>query len=285
LRTLLIGALAATLVGCSHQPPPRAAMSPRPVPNAFAHLTATRQSELFGSKLATTEGKSDIAGHRDRLAHAHLASTTMKSSVIAANAGTTSRSGLAQVHLQAAHSAAVAARTSIPGPHPIVDAPSTKTIEEQVAAATVVAERMTIATTFAALKANNRGRFAQSKTENGDGAKATTTSANNIDLPVAVLMVRSDIKSVSELTGKTIAVESRYSAYNRSVRAAIVEAGAPEVELSEDQATAISRLVSGEVPAAVLALVSAEAAEDFPEIAGFTIFRVPLSPRFLWEAQ
>jgi hypothetical protein len=30
------------------------------------------------------------------------------------------------------------------------------------------------------------------------------------------------------------------------------------------------------VPAAVLALVSAEAAEGFPEVAGFKIFRIPL---------
>jgi ABC-type amino acid transport substrate-binding protein len=142
---------------------------------------------------------------------------------------------------------------------------------------------MTIATTLAALK--DRDRSNQSKTTEDGDAKATTASANKIDLPVALLMARSDIKSVSELTGKTIAIESRYSAYNRSVRAAIVEAGAPEVQLSEDQATAINRLVSGEVPAAVLALVSAEAAENFPEIAGFRIFHVPLSPRFLWDAQ
>ena len=289
MRTLLIGALAATLVGCSHQPPPRAAISLRSGPNALVRTTTIRQR----SKLATTEGKSDIAVHRDRLAlahahpAAHLAGATTKSSEIAANAGTASPMppSLAQTHVRAAGSAAatVAARTNIPGPHPIVGAPSTKTIQEQVAAATVVAERMTIATTLAALK--DRDRSNQSKTTEDGDAKATTASANKIDLPVALLMARSDIKSVSELTGKTIAIESRYSAYNRSVRAAIVEAGAPEVQLSEDQATAINRLVSGEVPAAVLALVSAEAAENFPEIAGFRIFHVPLSPRFLWDAQ
>ena len=267
-------------------------MSLRSSPNALVRTTTIRQSVLFRSELATTEGKSDIAGHRDRLAlaHAHparLAGATTKSNEIAANAGTASPMppSLAQAHVRAAGSAAaaVAARTNIPGPHPIVGAPSTKTIQEQVAAATVVAERMTIATTLAALK--DRDRSNQSKTTEDGDAKATTASANKIDLPVALLMARSDIKSVSELTGKTIAIESRYSAYNRSVRAAIVEAGAPEVQLSEDQATAINRLVSGEVPAAVLALVSAEAAENFPEIAGFRIFHVPLSPRFLWDAQ
>jgi hypothetical protein len=51
------------------------------------------------------------------------------------------------------------------------------------------------------------------------------------------------------------------------------------VRLSQGQAKAVDRLISGEVPAAVLTLVSPEVAEMFPEIAGFNIFRVPLSPR------
>jgi hypothetical protein len=61
----------------------------------------------------------------------------------------------------------------------------------------------------------------------------------------------------------------------------IAAAGAAEVQLSEGQTTAINWVASGEVPAAVLALVSPEAAESFPEIAGLRIFRVPLSPRAL----
>ena len=56
-------------------------------------------------------------------------------------------------------------------------------------------------------------------------------------------------------------------------------AGAPGIQFSEDQTTAINRLVNGEVPAAVLALVSADAADGFPEIVGFKILRIPLSHR------
>jgi len=41
---------------------------------------------------------------------------------------------------------------------------------------------------------------------------------------------------------------------------------------------AVDRLIRGEVPAAVLALVSPEAAEWFPEIPGYKVFRIPLSP-------
>jgi hypothetical protein len=61
----------------------------------------------------------------------------------------------------------------------------------------------------------------------------------------------------------------------------IAAAGAAEVQLSEGQTTAINRVAGGEVPAAVLALVSPKAAEAFPEVAGFGIVRVPLSPRAL----
>jgi hypothetical protein len=67
---------------------------------------------------------------------------------------------------------------------------------------------------------------------------------------------------------------------NGSVRTAIVAAGAPGIELCEDQTIAINRLINGEVPAAVLALVATDAADGFPEIVGFNIFRIPLSPRF-----
>jgi hypothetical protein len=76
-------------------------------------------------------------------------------------------------------------------------------------------------------------------------------------------------------------IDDKYSGSNGNVRTAIVAAGAPEVQLTEGQTTAINRLVNGEVPAAVLALVSADAAEGFPEIAGFKIFHIPLSPRSL----
>jgi hypothetical protein len=48
--------------------------------------------------------------------------------------------------------------------------------------------------------------------------------------------------------------------------------------MSEDQAKAIDRMVRNEVPAAVLGVVSRDAAKGIPEIDGYQIFRVPLSP-------
>lgn len=118
-----------------------------------------------------------------------------------------------------------------------------------------------------------REHVAAARQDNGASPPADT------DRLVAVVMARPDVTSVSELAGKTIAIDDRYAASNASVRTALVAAGAPQVQLSEGQTTAVSRLSNGEVPAAVLALVTPEAAETFPAIAGYRMFHVPLSPR------
>jgi hypothetical protein len=157
--------------------------------------------------------------------------------------------------------------------------PKPRTIQAQVAAATAVAERMTAATAVPppAQTASNTDPSNRSEPP-VDAEKTATASPNNANLLVALLMARPDIKSVSDLAGKDIAIDDRQSASNDNVRAAIVAAGAAEVQLSEGQTMAIDRLIGGEVPAAVLTLVSPEAAEGFPEIAGFNIFRIRLSP-------
>ena len=117
----------------------------------------------------------------------------------------------------------------------------TRTTEAQVAAATAVAERVTAATA------------------------------------VAVLMARPEIRSLSDLAGTNIAIDDKHSAADSNIRTAMAAAGAAEVQLTASQTKAIDRVISGEVPASVLTLASPEAAEGFPEIAGFKIFRVPLS--------
>ena len=119
----------------------------------------------------------------------------------------------------------------------------------------------------------------EQKAKNADTEKTAASSPNDTDHLVAVLMARPEIKSVSDLANKDIAMDGEPSASNGSVRTAIVAAGAAEVQLSKGEAKAIDRLIAGEVPAAVLTLVSPEAAEAFPDIAGFRIFRIPLSPK------
>jgi hypothetical protein len=119
----------------------------------------------------------------------------------------------------------------------------TRTTQAQVTAATAVAERVTAAAA------------------------------------VAILMARPEIKSLSDLAGANIAIDDKHSATSSNVRIAMAAAGAAEVQLTASQTKAIDRVIGGEVAASVLTLASPEAAEGFPEIAGFKIFRVPLSER------
>jgi len=125
---------------------------------------------------------------------------------------------------------------------------------QEVAAATEVAERTTVA----------------SLANPPDNARPTPL--------VALVIARPEIKSVSDLAGKTIAMDERFSAFSVDVWTAFVAAGKNSIELSAGHTAAIDRLSNGEVTAAVLALVSPDAADAFPEIAGFKILRVPLLP-------
>jgi hypothetical protein len=147
-----------------------------------------------------------------------------------------------------------------------VPKPEPQTVEQLVAAATAAAEHMAVTAA------------SQPKT-NGNAEKAASPASANTDLLVAVLMAQPATRAVSDLTGKTIAIDDRYAASSGSVRTAIVAAGATEVEVSAGATTAINRLTNGEVAAAVVALVTADAAETFPQIEGFKTFSVPLSPR------
>jgi ribosomal protein L19 len=151
---------------------------------------------------------------------------------------------------------------------------------QQVTVATAAAEQLQLP----AAKANGMDRsgsqdIAQHGTTARDTARTAPAPPDNPDLLVAVLMARPETKSVADLAGKTIAIDERYAKSSSTVRTAIVAAGATEVQLSEGTTTAINRLTNGEVPAAVVALVSPDATETFPDIKGFKIFHVPLSPR------
>jgi ABC-type phosphate/phosphonate transport system substrate-binding protein len=147
--------------------------------------------------------------------------------------------------------ASEAARASANDPRSTTEAAQNRTTQEQVAAASAVAERLSAPTLDASL-----------------------------DALVAVVVAGPDVKSISDLAGKTIAIDDRYSEQSiRRVRTAMVAAGALNVQLSTGPSTAINRLVGKEVPAAVVGLVSVSAAESFPELARFRTFQIPLSPR------
>ena len=111
--------------------------------------------------------------------------------------------------------------------------------------------------------------------EIGKTASATPDDPDNL---VALVLARPEINSLSDLNNKTIAITEKQSASSGRVSAALMAAGAAEVQFSEVKASAIDRLISGEVPAAVV-LASREVASLFPELEGFRTFRVPLKAR------
>ncbi len=130
---LLLGALAATLIGCSRQPPPQAAMP--------------------GKATLAWQSKKPVPGHA-RYA-ARLTGKAAKSTTVAAKTDAASRIPLPPrlSHGQAAGRAAAATsderRANIAEPHPTIGVANTRPIQEQVAAATQVAERMTAAAAVA----------------------------------------------------------------------------------------------------------------------------------------
>jgi hypothetical protein len=133
-----------------------------------------------------------------------------------------------------------------------------RTTQELVTAATALAERMTVATT----------------TSQG----APLASSDDTDPRIAILIARPDIKSVSDLSGKAIAIDDKLFDLSSKIEIAMTAAGATEVRVNEPEGKPSEPVIDGAVPAAVLTLVSREAADAFPEIPGFKIFRIPLTP-------
>lgn len=301
MRTPLIVALVASLVGCSSQPPQQEATISCAGIYPFGCSTPVRQpTEPVSVKAypADNEHRPVVAEKVDKPPSKHrrhavrLAGKSEKAARALASAEPRGDSRIPlpprppKAQPEPAVADAAPASGNGAGQEATVGVANPVTVQAQIEAATVMAERVTMASASAAAdaKASSRERSGRS-----GGARGTETIAsaatNDMDFLVAVVMARPGVKSLSELTGKTIAIDDRYAKSSGSVRSAIVAAGAPEVQLNEGQTTAINRLVSGEVSAAVLALVSADAAEGFPEIAGYKIFHVPLSPRSLKARQ
>ena len=268
-------ALAATLVGCSRQPPHQAATGPFTDERQFASLPRTAHQPIEFASLKTdppteTKLKSEQPPPlrvRDRAAR-FITKKAKPASIRAKTEPTVTRIPLPPPSLRTQLEAKSKAPADEIGQPIAVLSPNSKsrTMQEQVAAAIGVAERMTVADLVAA---------------RDDVEPIKDEASNNTDLLVAVVMTRSEVKSVTDLAGKSVAMDERYSASSVDVWVGFVVAGNVSVEVSAGHTAAIDRLSNGEVTAAVLALVSADAADGFPEIAGFKIFRVPLWPSAL----
>jgi len=161
---------------------------------------------------------------------------------------------------------------ALPAEEGVARALPARTIQQQVLEATGIADRVTAITL-----AREQAKPDNSATEAGEAGKAASGSTANSDTLVALVLARPEINSISDLNNKNIAIGEKQSAASGSVSAALMAAGAAEVQFSEAKAGAIDRLIKGEVPAAVLTLASREAAEWFPDIEGFRMFRVPLA--------
>jgi len=257
LRTLAICALATALAGCSNQPSPQSSCAGL---NPLACATAVDvpiDSAPHDSDSAAANPISAVVWRDDGPPRSHSDHTIRRTPKPAKAAKAAPPVPLPvpspQANQQTTGSAVAseAGRASAADPSSTSDVPQARTTEQQVAAASAVAERMTVPTPDASL-----------------------------DALVAILITGPDVKSVSDLAGKTIAIDDKYSESSVSrVRTAMAAAGAPEVQVNKGQATAIGRLVSKQVPAAVVGLVSVSAADSFPELPRLRTFRVPLSPR------
>ena len=135
-----------------------------------------------------------------------------------------------------------------------------------VSAARKVREQMRVATVIAEHVMTLR-----------DAEKKASASPNNEGPSVAIVVAGPEIKSVSDLTGKIIAIDDKYLNSHARIQAAIVSAGATDSLVTTGESMAIDRLLSGKAPAAVLTLVYPET--GFSMIEGYSVFRVPLGTK------
>jgi hypothetical protein len=201
MRALLVGALAATLVGCNCLLPPQPGIEPCTDANRFACFDRAAASQpiepepaSFKTNLATKEIDSTIAAKTETPSPAHARDraylTTAKPTIIAAKIEpSASRIPLSPRSLktrpQPANNAdADTMRVNIAGSHPTgvaVANSNARTVQEQVAAATPIAERMTVGAAISAPepKENNKDRSNHSETVlHGDAEKTAAASPN-----------------------------------------------------------------------------------------------------------
>ena len=147
--------------------------------------------------------------------------------------------------------------------------PRERTPQQLISAALAVAEQITNAEPP---KATGGDRPNETKAED-----ASLSPPRDVGALVAILISRPDVKSASALKGLNIAIDAAQSVDEQDIRLALAAAGATETQLSFTDTSPLDRMISGDVQAAVVKLVSRDAAEAFPDIKGFKVLRVPLA--------
>jgi hypothetical protein len=153
---------------------------------------------------------------------------------------------------------------SAPLPPAVLEARAEAVDPAAVSAARKVRDQMRVATVVAEHVMTLR-----------DADKKATSSPNGGEPSIAIVVAGPEIKSLSDLTGKIIAIDDKYSNANARIHEAIASAGATDSLLASSESKAIDRLLSGKTPAAVLTLVYPET--GFSTIEGYSVFRVPLA--------
>jgi hypothetical protein len=154
-----------------------------------------------------------------------------------------------------------------------LEVPRERGPQEQVAAALVVAELISNAQAPKGVGDDDSDEISPASVDDTSAAPP-----KQVDARVALVISRSDVKSASALEGSNITIGTIEPGIEDNVRSALAAAGAPDTRLSMADANPMDQLISGDVQAVVLKLVSPDAAEAFPEIKGFKVFRLPLAP-------
>lgn len=123
------------------------------------------------------------------------------------------------------------------------------------------------------------GQITSAEAPKAAAGDADSAKVADADVPaplVALVLSRPDVKSVNALNGLNVAIDAAQSVVEEEmIRLALALVGATEVQLSFSDAP-LGHLINGDAQAAVVKLVSPNAAEAFPEIKGFKVFRVPI---------
>ena len=268
-------AVAATLVGCSREPPRQAITKSCADERQLG--CSNRKAARLPIKLASSFKTDSRTGtkltegpplHRAHDRTARIVTKEAKPTFITAKTEPSANRTLlpppsSSTQLEPKNGVATGSGTPEQPTVGLAPNSNSRTIQEQVAAAIAVAKRRTVAALPAAR----------------DLEPVEGRPPNKKERLVAIVVARPEIRSVSDLEGKDVAMDEEYSESHNDILVAFVVAGALPDQFSAGQTTAIDRLLSGEVPAAVLALVSPDAAEGFPDVAGFKVFQVPLLQR------
>jgi hypothetical protein len=283
MRTLLIGWLAAVLAGCNCFPPPQPGNQACNDTSGFVcseNPFVAQPSEPAPTSFEV-DPKATVTPKTNRLssAHArhkvHFASKRANSIAVAAKLESPAP-GQSPVGFGTG-SETVKVKANIASSSPAGSPPSSSDpMREKMATASAIAERAATALTAPEQSSNTTGHSQTAL--RGDAETPLPKRPPNTDHLVVLLMVRPEINSVADLSHKIIAIDEWQLPSAPGVQTAMTAAGAAEVQISESKALAIDRVISGEAAAAVLTLVSPEAAEKWlPKVMGFKIFRVPLS--------